>query len=471
MWGSVGGFSSITGQDTIVNADNASFDGTERAGVIATDGQLWIGTTALNAGGTHINVGTLTSPDSSLTIGYSSPNITLEVTGGSTVGQTITGNSGGALSPTAGNWNIVTANSTVKFVGSGSTITQNFNIDNLSLGTSLPAITTGTFNAIYGRLSGTALTDGGVNSIFGNLSGNSMTSSTGVCIFGSFSGGAISGGSSGHCLFGQGCLASFTGGGLGVDDNLCFGNQGLSSLLTGVFNVSIGTSSVASGGGAAGSEYTSNESNNIVIQNGGVIGDQNTLRIGTQGSTNNRINRAFIAGIAGVANSNPSVTTVNTSTGQLGNDTTNFTILSTGLQLKGNNTNTAPPAGFIGQQIRGFASGVAITSTTPTTVTSIALTAGVWDITCILNYTISGGRAGYFITAITTTTNSIAGSVDGDTRATYTFNANSIIQWSHTIPAYRVLLNSTTTYYLVGQPSFSPGTCTATGRISAVRVG
>lgn len=45
---------------------------------LITNGDLWIGSTALNAGGTHINVGTLTSPNGSIAIGYSSPNITLE---------------------------------------------------------------------------------------------------------------------------------------------------------------------------------------------------------------------------------------------------------------------------------------------------------------------------------------------------------------------------------------------------------
>lgn len=49
---------------------------------LVTNGQLWIGSTALNAGGTHINVGTLTSPDASITFGYSSPNITAVVNGG-----------------------------------------------------------------------------------------------------------------------------------------------------------------------------------------------------------------------------------------------------------------------------------------------------------------------------------------------------------------------------------------------------
>lgn len=114
----MGGFSSVTGLETIVNADNASFDGTERNGAMTTNAELWIGSTALP----HVKKGTLTSPDSSVTFGYSSPNITLQVAGGTTVGKTITGDSGGALSPTAGNWNIVGLSGS-KTSGSGSTLT------------------------------------------------------------------------------------------------------------------------------------------------------------------------------------------------------------------------------------------------------------------------------------------------------------------------------------------------------------
>jgi hypothetical protein len=40
------GFSSITGDESIMFADNASFDGTQRGGKITTDGQVWIGSTA-----------------------------------------------------------------------------------------------------------------------------------------------------------------------------------------------------------------------------------------------------------------------------------------------------------------------------------------------------------------------------------------------------------------------------------------
>lgn len=106
---------------TTVYADNVDFTGTGRTNTITTNGQLLIGSTASNAGGNHINVGQLVSANSSITIGYSSPNITLTVNG-SLVGQTITGNTGGALSPTAGNWNIVGTGS-VSTSGAASTLT------------------------------------------------------------------------------------------------------------------------------------------------------------------------------------------------------------------------------------------------------------------------------------------------------------------------------------------------------------
>lgn len=47
----------------------------ESNGLVA-NAEMWIGDTALNAGGTHINKGTLVSPDNSIIFGYTSPNIT-----------------------------------------------------------------------------------------------------------------------------------------------------------------------------------------------------------------------------------------------------------------------------------------------------------------------------------------------------------------------------------------------------------
>jgi hypothetical protein len=67
----------------IMYAKNADFSQADNQNVqesngLATNGQIWIGSTALNAGGTHVNVGTLSSPDGSINLGFSSPNITLQ---------------------------------------------------------------------------------------------------------------------------------------------------------------------------------------------------------------------------------------------------------------------------------------------------------------------------------------------------------------------------------------------------------
>jgi hypothetical protein len=200
------GNNSTVGLETITFTDNMSFDGTERGGAMTTNGQLWIGSTAAR----HVKLGSITSPSGTLTIGYSSPNITLDLSGGGRaidsiavqtgtspvvpdtnglltingavvaagtnpvrtdgtgantmalevqtsqalaaadatkiglanfdsasfavaatgfvtasgtgLGKTITGDSGGALSPTAGNWNILGLSGS-KTSGSGSTLT------------------------------------------------------------------------------------------------------------------------------------------------------------------------------------------------------------------------------------------------------------------------------------------------------------------------------------------------------------
>ena len=100
------GFRSNSTTDCVY-ASNIDLSGNPSpSNTLLTNGQMLIASTVLNAGGTHVNVGTLISPGGTLTIGYASPNITIDVAGGA-AGKTITGDSGGALSPILGNWNIV----------------------------------------------------------------------------------------------------------------------------------------------------------------------------------------------------------------------------------------------------------------------------------------------------------------------------------------------------------------------------
>jgi len=91
----MGGFAnSISNNIDVVFAKNGDFSGAANpndTNGLQTNGQMWIGSTALNAGSTHINVGRITSPLGTLTIGYSSPNITIDATGGSIVNSITAG--------------------------------------------------------------------------------------------------------------------------------------------------------------------------------------------------------------------------------------------------------------------------------------------------------------------------------------------------------------------------------------------
>jgi len=95
-------------------------------------------------------------------------------------------------------------------------------------------------------------------------------------------------------------------------NNTLLGNGTLSDLnLTSCsYNVVIGSSS--------GTSYTSTESDNILISSTGTTGDNNTIRIGTQGTGNGQQDSCFIAGIVGVTVSNATPVVINSSTGELG---------------------------------------------------------------------------------------------------------------------------------------------------------
>jgi hypothetical protein len=138
---------------------------------------------------------------------------------------------------------------------------------------------------------------------------------------------------------------------------------------------------------------------------------------------------------------------------------------------KGKNDNTAPAAGFIGEQIRSFVgsgSAVAVSTNTPTNVTSISLTPGIWDVSCI----------GVFTAAAITGTNcaiSISGTsatrgTNGDSEIVIPTVPTASSAVGLSVPSFRVTLNATTTYYLIAYTLYTVGSQTAFGRISATRV-
>jgi hypothetical protein len=233
---------------------------------IATNGQLIIGSTAGAPAAATLTAGT------GITITNASNSITIAASG-SVVTETLTGDTGGALSPTAGNFNIVanpTAGSSVKIEGSGSTLTLN--------------VTDTNNNTFLGASCGNTGLSGNSNGGFGSSILQALTSGTN-----NFMGGRNSG-------------IRLTSG----NNNAGWGNGSFQNLLTGTGNAGLGNGS--------GSSYTGAESNNICLVNTGTIGDSGIIRIGVPLTHTS----AFIAGITGVSVSNLNIVTINTSTGQLG---------------------------------------------------------------------------------------------------------------------------------------------------------
>lgn len=230
---------------------------------VGSNGQVLIGAT-----GADPAFATLTSPDSSITFTTGANSLALAVTGGTTTGKTITGNTGGALSPTAGNWNIITANSIPKFAGSVSTLTLDFALtDNLLLGSS-GSITIGNTNVGYGKLAAASINSGASNSFIGYESGVIYTTGSNTTAVGAFTLLNAVAGASNNTAIGYASLSNLAGAGT---NNTCLGLN-------------------------SGTAYTTTESNNILIGATGVIADNNKIRIGTNGTHT----ATFITGIDGV---------------------------------------------------------------------------------------------------------------------------------------------------------------------------
>lgn len=131
----------------------------------------------------------------------------------------------------------------------------------------------------------------------------------------------------------------------------------------------------------------------------------------------------------------------------------------------------APSAGFIGEQISSAATSVATTTATPISITSISLTAGIWDISAIATAVATGGTTvmSSHKLGISTTDNTFIGNI-GDDQYQFTSVANALAV-SSCVPQKRATLTGTTIYYAVVQNNYTSTTCPTNARISATRVG
>jgi hypothetical protein len=231
---------------------------------------------------------------------------------------TITGDTGGAIT---GALTITGGTSGASFDTTGTTITESFNYLNMPFTNAGGTVGVIQFagNPIMGFYGGV----GQQNVFLGDNAGNtgvSGVSSTGI---GSDALRRLTSGSTNTSL-GAGSLQGCTT----AANNVALGGSALSALTTGQGgNVAVGTAALdnldtgrrnIAIGTIAGNTYTTTESDNILIGNTGVVGDANTMRIGTTGSGTAQQNATFIAGIAGTTIANTAAVLISTVTEQLG---------------------------------------------------------------------------------------------------------------------------------------------------------
>lgn len=143
------------------------------------------------------------------------------------------------------------------------------------------------------------------------------------------------------------------------------------------------------------------------------------------------------------------------------------------VQIKGTNTNDSAAAGFVGEYVVASVvqgSAVALTTGVAANITSISLTAGDWDVTCVgctvpaATTTQSNLQIG--ISTVSATQPSIATGASQISGLVTTVNT----QFSLSVPSFRVSLNATTTVFMVATSVFAVSTNAGFGKISARRI-
>lgn len=253
---------------------NITFDrssGPIYPGIITADGQLLIGSIG-SFPDIAMSAGALIS--TTLAIGYTFPNITIETIGGNPPAETLTGNDGIPIATVAGNWNIVTANATTKFIGTEPTLLLDFGLTNLILGSSPSSIGTGDNNTGVGSGTLLALTDGQSNSAFGVNCLRALTTGSNNCGYGVATLRNVTS-SSNNTAYGLNALNLLT---TGTGGNTAYGYQSLNQILTGFYNTGIGYQ--------AGHNLNGTENNNIYLGANvtGTAGENNVTRIGSNQS-------------------------------------------------------------------------------------------------------------------------------------------------------------------------------------------
>lgn len=132
-------------------------------------------------------------------------------------------------------------------------------------------------------------------------------------------------------------------------------------------------------------------------------------------------------------------------------------------------TALTPGAGYLGEKKTSAVTGLTPSNNTQTSLTSIILSPGIWDITAIASFSYSGNNTASVL-GISTANNTLQGNI-GDQQAQISQVNVSGYVTTISVPRFRAEIASSTQYFLVVLTLFSTGAATINARISATRVG
>ena len=138
------------------------------------------------------------------------------------------------------------------------------------------------------------------------------------------------------------------------------------------------------------------------------------------------------------------------------------------INIRGTKTNNAAAAGYVGEMIESTlaaGSAISLATNTQTTITSISLTAGDWDVRGVVDYVSSTGTN--YLAAINTVA-SFPVAPAGNSYSGITFATAAPSPFLSVGPT-RILLSTTTTVYLMAYCTFGTS-CSAYGYIGARRM-
>jgi hypothetical protein len=156
-----------------------------------------------------------------------------------------------------------------------------------------------------------------------------------------------------------------------------------------------------------------------------------------------------------------------TSSTLTGGLTTTGAITPTG-GIVASTTGTQPASSQVGYVQSNTTNSVALTANTATTITSTSLSAGNWDVQCVIQYNpASGTTATAYWDSVSATNNALSGQFASTSLLQIPTGTNTT--QTMVSPIVPVSLASPATYYCVGQSSFGTSTMSANGYIRALR--